>query len=177
MRDKSHCILNFEQEPELLEFWEDGKLQEEKARDGAKRVMLSDTELRLSSGKVITSRHIPSSTRSPRRNDNSSPKNDDTLTLSSRRPQRHTSEPPSSNSATISDRRIARRDEMGLLGVPRQQQLALLAAERKAQHAESAARRETQWVHNKRANTLKHDQMQTGPMAKAKAGLHNLLPR
>src|SRR5436190_1028592 len=62
MRDKGHCLLNLDREPELLDFWEsppwvDGDDAAAAALEQERPTDLSATEIRFASGRVIGSRH------------------------------------------------------------------------------------------------------------------------
>lgn len=73
-------------------------------------------------------------------------------------------------------RQTGRRDEMGLIGVTSQQQRALIVAVKRSQNEEAVNKRAAEWSYAKKANKQKHDQNH-GPLAWAKGGMHNLLPR
>ena len=177
MRDKGHCLLNLEREPELLEFWEDpapadddgaGALEKERPTN------LSTTELRFAGGRVIESGHAAQTTKKATR------KRTD-LMLSTA----PTSSPASSEAAEPSQpvggqqpapgRQLARREEMGILGVSAQQRQALVLAEKKAQRSEATARRAREWISSRGANSQKFDQLDN--RAKWGKQQHKLLPR
>jgi pre-60S factor REI1 len=167
MRDKGHCLLNLDREPELLDFWEsppwvDGDtagLEQEPP------INLSATEIRLASGRVIGSRYAaPASKKAARKWD---------LMASTMRAL-----PPDSaseSSPVASGRQLARREEISLLGISVQQRQALVLAEKKAQRCEAAAHRAREWVYAKAANSQKFNQVDN-QMKWGKQN-HKLLPR
>ena len=176
MRDKGHCLLNLDREPELLDFWErprwvdgDGAvaaLEQERPTD------LSATEIRFPSGKVIASRPAaPVIKRASRKWG---------LAASRMRAMPPSSEDAESSPLVVgpqlaSGRQLARREEMSILGVSVQQRQALVLAEKKAQRSEAVARRAREWVYAKGANSQKFDQVDN-QMKWGKQN-HKLLPR
>lgn len=183
MRDKDHCRLNLDREPELLEFWEGGgprcsegdcSSNEAPAIDSS--VRLSATEIRLASGNVMTSRYAASLSSKQSRGRKASPPTVLALPDGSAEESEHAagsdSEPGPDGR---SNRELVRRDEMGLTGVSTQQRRALVLAEKKAQRSEAIARRAREWAYANGANHQKYDQVDT----KAKWGKqnHKLQPR
>ena len=174
MKDKGHCRLNLEREPELLEFWESppsGDGEDGHGRDGP--TTLSATEMRFASGKVIGSRHAaPATKKVPR-------KQSLALTtmgkLQSELDDAADSTPPIARPHLSSSRQLVRREEMGLVGISDQQRQALAVAEKKAQRSEAVARRVREWVYAKGANSQKFDQLDN-QMKWGKQN-HKLLPR
>ncbi|KAF1953950.1 hypothetical protein CC80DRAFT_595493 [Byssothecium circinans] len=154
---KRHCQLNLEREPELLEFWdrddaskeEAGKEEEEGERGESTKVdgistanLVSDTEIRLSSGKILGSRRAPTA-RKPRPTYSSTAlvkaKDDSPLRSSSSQPEPH---PKIPDAGAPKDRRMIRRgDMMGIIGLQEHQHRALAYAEKAAQHREVTARK------------------------------------
>ncbi len=76
MRDKAHCRLNVDREPELLDFWEspqwgvdddngDGTVTTVLEQDGS--TLLSATDLRVADGRVIESRDAALAAKKPSR--------------------------------------------------------------------------------------------------------------
>ena len=82
---------------------------------------------------------------------------------------------PNIETKSSSGRQLARRDEMGIIGISSQQQHALVLAEKKAQRSEDIARRAREWINNRGANLQKYDQIDTTGF-KGKQN-HKLLPR
>jgi pre-60S factor REI1 len=174
MRDKGHCLLNLDREPELLEFWESPPLVD---GDGAvpeqeHPTNLSATEIRFASGKVIGSRHGAPATKKASKKRG--------LVASTMIALPPGSEDAESSNLPVetqlgSGRQLARRDEMSILGVSVQQRRALVLAEKKAQRSEAVARRAREWVYAKGANSQKFDQMDN-QMKWGKQN-HKLLPR
>ncbi|KAH7115246.1 C2H2 type zinc-finger-domain-containing protein [Dendryphion nanum] len=176
MRDKGHCLLNFDREPELLDFWESSSWLEEDDSATEEEVEsptdLSATEIRIASGKVIESRHAaPTTKKASRRRalvtstTKALPQNSDDAR----------SFPPPVEPQISSNRQLARREEMSIIGISSQQRQALVLAEKKAQRSEAVARRAREWAYAKSANSQKFDQLDN-QMKWGKQN-HKLLPR
>ncbi|KAI9661355.1 MAG: hypothetical protein M1831_003088 [Alyxoria varia] len=175
MRDKEHCLLNWDREPELLDFWKsprrvygDGGAALEQERS----TYLSATEIRFASGRVISSRHAAPATKKASRKRG--------LAASAMRALPPGSEDVDSSPLAVgpqlaSGRQLGRREEMGILGVSAQQRQALVLAETKAQRSEAVARRAREWVYAKGPNSQKFDQV-NNQMKWGKQN-HKLLPR
>jgi pre-60S factor REI1 len=168
MRDRGHCILNLEREPELLDFWENKHGEEGFGLTNEERSKLksSNVEAQLSFGKVVASRHGPSKRVQTAR------ARDVRLALPA---EVNVSTQPESPKQQ-SHRQLARRDEMSIQGVDSQRRQALLVAEKRSQKQEEVASRASEWSYSRKANVQKHDQTK-GPLSWAKGGAHNLLPR
>jgi pre-60S factor REI1 len=170
MRDKGHCLLNLDREPELLDFWEspfDG--EGGAALEQERPINLSATEIRFASGRVIGSRHATPAIKKASRKQ--------ALAMRALPPS---SEEAESSLLTIapqpaSSRQLGRREEMSIVGVSAQQRQALVLAEKKAQRSEAVARRAREWVYAKAANSQKFDQADN-QMKWGKQN-HKLLPR
>ncbi|KAF2157596.1 hypothetical protein K461DRAFT_273791 [Myriangium duriaei CBS 260.36] len=173
MRDKRHCLLNLEREPELLDFWETPPLSKEDAGPVPEQeppIHLSVTEIRFASGRVIESRLArPTVKRATRRR---SP-------VASMRKALALHPENADNSAptieTPASRQLAGREEMSMIGISEQQRHALVLAEQKAQRSEATARRVREWAYAKGANQQKFDQL-NNQMKWGKQN-HKLLPR
>jgi pre-60S factor REI1 len=161
MRDRGHCKLNLDTEPELLGFWEDTS----KVIHG-RTANRPGTELVLSSNEPIPSK-LPY-----RRRAKASRANGERLVSHSV----PTSRNPRLSSTNHECLQLARRDELGLQSLPAQQRQALILAVKRSQKEEAVASRASEWSYAKKANKQKHDQSH-GPLAWAKGGMHNLLPR
>ncbi|KAH8727243.1 C2H2 type zinc-finger-domain-containing protein [Phaeosphaeriaceae sp. PMI808] len=176
MRDKGHCELNLDREPELLDFWEsppwaDGDEDEAAMVEQERPTNLSETKILFASSKVISSRHATSATKKARKRD---PVASTVRTLPSS--SGHAEFPPLlAAPLPPSNRQLARREEMGILGISLQQRQALVLAEKKAQRGEAVARRVREWVYAKGANSQKFDQVDN-QMKWGKQN-HKLLPR
>lgn len=180
MRDKGHCLLNLDREPELLDFWESPRRDDgddgTAARQEGGPTRLSATEMRFASGKVIGSRHAAPETRKPSRTRGSAASTMGALPVSSGSEDAESSPPPLAVEPQLaSGRQLARRDEMSILGVSVQQRQALVLAEKKAQRNEAVARRAREWVYAKGANAQKFDQLDN--QMKFGKQNHKLLPR
>jgi pre-60S factor REI1 len=167
MRDRGHCMLDLEREPELMEFWENerstegfGITKEEKSK------LKSSMKVQLSSGRMVAPRNIPS------RRFETARARDVQLAL----PAEATAHTPPEGLKPRSGRQLARRDEMSIRGLDPQQRQALLVAEKRSQKQEEVASRASEWSYARKANRQKYDQ-DHGPLSWAKGGAHNLLPR
>lgn len=159
MRDKGHCLLNFDREPELLDFWEYPEQDDEDSGPPAPETQgpttLSATEIRLASGRLIGSRHATLEGRkhSARR---------DPAASATKGPGRDTKVAESSSTTSgvrlAPGRQLARREEMSMVGVSLQQRQALASAEKKAQRSEAVANRAREWILSRAANSQKFDQ-------------------
>lgn len=142
MRDKGHCLLNFDREPELFDFWDSSRTEQERP------TAVSTAEVRFASGKVISSRHatlaVKSSSRYP------SPSISTMIALPTH---------PRCRETLSSSKQLSRRDQVSMVGVSMQQRQALVLAEKKAQRSEAAAGHAREWMHAKGANSQKFDQV------------------
>lgn len=170
MRDKSHCLLNFDREPELWGFWTD-RAEDHDSTDSQPPATISTTEMRFTSGKVVASRHAaPTPKRSTTR-----------LPSQALIPRAVSAESPSPEllqptaTSASNSRQLARREELSITGISTQQRQALVLAEKKAQRSEASARRAREWVYAKSGNLQKHDQIDT--TAKKGKQNHKLQPR
>lgn len=171
MRDRGHCMLNLDREPELLDFWEPAAgttASEEKAKLNSSSTSVG-VEAQLSTGKVIASRHHPSKRVETAR------KREMRLALLAEAEASSRTESPKPRAAN-SNRQLARREEMSIAGIDPQQRQALMVAEKRSQKQEEVATRASEWAYAKKANKQKYDQNH-GPLSWAKGGLHQLLPR
>lgn len=152
MRDSSHCMLNFEREPELLEFWE----RRANTESSTSNMVRSGTAFGQTVG-------LKSSHQGRLRARNAR------LVLQAG-PQLYEA------STHQSCHQLARGDAMGLQNVSPQLRQALVLAEKRSQKDEAMANRAKEWTYARKANKQKHDQAH-GPLSWAKGGAHNLLPR
>ena len=177
MRDKGHCLLNLDREPELLDFWEsppwvDGDDAAAAALEQERPTDLSATEIRFASGRVIGSRHAARATKKPSRKRG--------LAASTMRALAPGSEDAESSPLAVGPqlawgRQLSRREETSILGLSVQQRQALVLVEKKAQRSEAVARRAREWMYAKGANSQKFDQADN-QMKWGKQN-HKLLPR
>jgi len=179
MRDKGHCRLNFEREPELLDFWQTPPALKASALASMEQSVLGtapEAEVFLDSGQVIGSRHVgPSRKRVPKQRHPRSVSPNLRLLASSTETNGEPPVEPQPQPQPSSGRQLTRREEMGIQGISFQQRQALVLAEKKAQRSEAMARRAREWVYAKGANLQEYDQIDT----KGKWGKqnHKLLPR
>jgi pre-60S factor REI1 len=170
MRDKGHCQINLDREPELYDFWERPESSDDDDKGAAKQPDLSDVEMRFASGKIVTSRRAGPSKKAKQ------PRNTMQLaTTTSPQAAEDGETPPTAVPQPSSSRQVARREEMGLIGVLPQQRQALVLAEQKARRSEQQAARTREWMRARGANTQEFDQLNNrGKWGKQN---HKLLPR
>jgi pre-60S factor REI1 len=166
MVDKGHCMLNFDRESELLDFWqysdmesdgEAGETDDHDLKRPSNRVeqpqRLSANELRLPSGAIVGSRSEGLRPR-PDYTRRRSPMKETGKALPQPGSQSNAEATP--EGSTVTDRRLAVRNEMGLTGLSNQQRRALAVVEKKMQKKERVARAAHLWAREKVANRQKH---------------------
>lgn len=167
MKDRGHCRLNFEKEPELLDFWEhDGALPGETA---SKLESAFHNRPRLASGKTATLKRCLQTPNQTRR---------------ARHPHdMHVVKPAEPGKMRYSGLRdhpkcqqLGRRSEQGIQNLSPQKRNMLLVAYKRSQKAKADATQAKEWTSGRKGNSQKYDQAY-GPLSWAKGGLHNLLPR
>lgn len=167
MRDRGHCMINFEKEPELAEFWERGSQTTGKcvkpvshhAVTVAQKIKLSPRNLVRSSGLCS-----PVEWKPKKRQTQQSSLEKQTLKTSS-----YGTQPRKC-------RQVRRRDEFGVKNITSQQRHALVVAVKRSQKDQAIAGQAQEWSYARRTNEQKHDQAH-GALSWAKGGMHNLLPR
>lgn len=179
MKDKNHCALNLEREPELCEFWEDatiGATVVDGIGAGLKESKLTDPETRIVSGRVVASRRtIPSKKRPATSSQTNALSLPVSQNPSSSPPRPQPSPQPQSNTKHLT--RTPTRAETSLQGLLPHQHQALVLAEKKAQRSEAVARRAREWASAKGANTQKHDQFDSTKIGIRGKQNHKLMPR
>ena len=205
MRDKGHCLLNFDREPGLWDFWDHSRAQSVNGHEITKLDSTSErrgldlegTEIRFDDGRVVSSRYAaPGRTRKKDKADSqrsllrtaSLPSM--TTTTRDLPPYSPSGNIDSSQTTTIAPqpqqqpshpptrslmRTTRRGDELSTLGLTLQQRGAPLVAEKKAQISEAIASKSRQWVYARGANSQKHDQLD-GLMKMGRQN-HKLIPR
>lgn len=160
MRDSGHCKLNFEKEPELVEFWGHARGDEPKSS------FLPGSRNPEKTRKVVASTKGRRPTRKAKHiNQKHSALRADTEALH-----------PSHQAKSQNCGQVARRDELGVQNISFQKRQALAVAVKRSQKAEAIAVRANEWIYAQKANSQKHDQAY-GSLSWAKGGMHNLLPR
>ncbi|KAF2020596.1 hypothetical protein BU24DRAFT_487181 [Aaosphaeria arxii CBS 175.79] len=154
MRDKGHCMINLTPESELLEFWElSGSESEDEDAElpqstKGEAVRLSETEWRLPSGAVINSRSDatllrakPGLAQTRAKGPQQRSKRDElkAIAASAEEDSQEADEKPSRGGGG-SDRRVAVRGDMGLVGVSEDQRRALQVTEKKMKRREAIAK-------------------------------------
>jgi pre-60S factor REI1 len=160
MRDSSHCKLNFDREPELLDFWEEksdgvgSSLCPVRPVMGCGNVKAKTSRLshqRRAKAAIVRGTHMLLQTSAEPR---ASPRGDQEQSC----------------------RQLSRRDEMGIQNIGPQQRHALMLAVKRSQKVEETTSRANEWSYARKANKQKHDPAH-GPLSWAKGGAHHLLPR
>ena len=148
MRDKGHCMINIDAESELLDFWEFSDSEDEVQNNGKESIQnvaikLSKTEMRLPSGAVINSRSDitqlrarPGLEQSRTRGSQHRSKKAEMKAITAAEKQAPVDE-KANRVSDRSDRRLAVRGEMGLLGVSESQRRALQITENKMKRREA----------------------------------------
>ena len=167
MRDSGHCMLNFEKEPELAEFWECRSKTTKRCVEPVSHHAATGTRKpKHSPVKTVMSSKVCSPVGSKlqeRRMRQSSPVKQK-LTISSCTPQHGKT------------RHIRCRDEVGVLNISLEKRNALVVAIKRSQRDQAIVGRAKEWSYARKANDQKHDQAH-GALSWAKGGMHNLLPR
>lgn len=175
MRDKGHCRLNLDREPELLDFWESPEWVDENAKSEPQQaypIDLSAPDIRLPSGRVVSPKNAPPPKKELSRKRQLATSTTGTLSLGSEDP-RMSSRTAGPQLAPGLD--LTRRGEISMLGIPVRQQRTLILAAKKAQRNEAVACRAREWLYAKAANSQKFDQVDN-QMKWGKQN-HKLLPR
>jgi pre-60S factor REI1 len=154
MRDRGHCMINLDHEPELLEFWEfpdsdvDGEQEIPNAHSAKQRILhrrvLFERELQLPSGIVVGSRLNRSTGRYAGTGER--PRKDKMKAIADGDAAEKTEFLPAAG------RQVAVRGEMGLLGVPESHKRALVALEKKMEKRAAVAKAAHMWAREKVAN-------------------------
>ncbi|KAF9733062.1 hypothetical protein PMIN06_005445 [Paraphaeosphaeria minitans] len=160
MRDSAHCKLNFNREPELLDFWEE-RSDENGDPSAPIRPAMGCEDVKPKTSRVSHQRRAKAARAKEAR----------LLFPASAEPML-----PPRGRQEQSCRQLSCRDEMGIQNIGPQQRQALMVAVKKSQKVEESASRASEWSYARKANKQKHDQAH-GPLSWAKGGLHQLLPR
>lgn len=165
MLDKRHCMLDLSPESEFLEFWEtvDPKrlagMQSAEESLLVRAKILSDTEIRLPSGAIASSRHVRPQTFK----DTTSSSNQTSLVPAERS---SVEDPDQEQSSTLpKSQAITRRDQMGVLGLSDHQRRSLMAVEQKIRARELKHNDENRWASEKFANQQKYYMVSTTVIA------------
>ena len=169
MLDKSHCMINLEREPELLEFWEfsdsdehdteneEAPKSQARTTDAAASRDLSQGEYTLPSGKVIGSKSEARAARLFAHRTASAAKETSSRTitdgLTDNTDKASSSDPAESLIRTqggTQDRAV------GLVGVSEQQMRTLITVERKMQRQQAIVRASASWAGELGGRNQKH---------------------
>jgi pre-60S factor REI1 len=165
MVDKGHCMINFEREPELLEFWEfsdsggdetgDEDIPKPRVKQANTAVFkdLSQGEYILPSGKVVgTKNKAREARRLARRTALATKESSDRMITDgkSENTEENSSADPGDSlvqiQGGIEHQALAVRDSMGLVGVSDQQIRSLTTLQRKMQRQQAIVRASASWA-------------------------------
>ncbi|EME38056.1 hypothetical protein DOTSEDRAFT_75962 [Dothistroma septosporum NZE10] len=153
MLSKGHCMLDMSPESDFREFWTASK--EEDASDSlspAQR-LLSNTEMRTAAGTIITSRHHEQSRLFERARGGSS--NEVAIMASSEQTATDDAQQPEQSTSTSTDKSVARRDQMGIVGLSDTQRRNLAVVQKKMVAREQRSRNEARGILEKSGNKTK----------------------
>jgi pre-60S factor REI1 len=167
MRDSGHCMLNFEKEPELTEFWEcRSKAAKKCPKPMSYHTMTGTRKAKRLPGKMLMSSELCSPL-------------DWRLQESQTQQSSRLKQKPAISSFETQHReykQVCSQDKFGVQHISPEQRHALVIAFKRSQKDEAIARRAKEWSYARRANDQRHDQAH-GALSWAKGGKHNLLPR
>lgn len=170
MRDKGHCMINLEREPELLEFWEFSDSDVHSSDDEAELIPrsqdeeeaevkrdLSQGEYTLPSGRTVNSKSkarearllarrlaCATSKESPKQTITHNPVNNSDAT-----PSAETSRSLIVTQGGVQSRALAPRDAAGLIGVSDQRLRSLATIEKKTQRQQAVVQASRKWAGDK----------------------------
>lgn len=166
MRDKGHCMINLEREPELLEFWEfsDHSSDEEgiptpqaEEIDATVRGDLSQGEYTLPSGKVVGSKNKAREARILSRRHASTAKENPSRLITKISVDNTDANSPSATTQSLvetqekseQNRAVTTRDAVGLIGVSDQRIRSLVTLQRKTQRQQAVVQASAAWAGDK----------------------------
>lgn len=157
MTTVGHCMLRLSSDSEFLEFWQTSGEEENDARVAPIRI-LDDGDLLLPSGVVVLSRSARVRPRhiSARQSDSMS------VVLADDQPA-HMQSPDSSLSPNVKTLELARRDEMGIIGLSDQQRRSLVVLQRAERSRELRQRNAQRSSVEKIGNQQKHFKVSVTP--------------
>jgi pre-60S factor REI1 len=184
---KGHCMLDLSENSEYLDFWKEGegeegvedtsddysdKPVESRGAQGSSienTVLLSDTELRLASGVVATSRHGESSTATRAKKSRAARTQSAALdaSLENPGPDHANQNDATSKPNRHTTRALALRSSMGLVGLSSSEVHALAVQQRKIDLSAFRARKKAQWTLEKMGNKVKQKHFKVGSMCRS----------
>lgn len=171
MLAKGHCMLDLSAGSEFLEFWESESDGSQDTNFPQRNYQLvSETEMRLASGAIATSRSNVDSgiqhLRSRLSKEERRPREELPTPPRSERPVSDVSLCPSSRQARrqnpLPSRALAVRDQMGLIGLSDVQRRALAVSQRKIDLSALRSRNKAQWTLEKMGNKVKQKHFVVG---------------
>jgi pre-60S factor REI1 len=149
MRARSHCMLNFEQEPELFDFWENGVVQATRDVDKETRLLKAEAATRAKNVRHVRMKAAAAERRAAIEHE-SHTQAQDSENLGE--PAEIVESKNNASSGLNPGRQLARRTEQGLLGVTLHQRQSLLAVEKKAQFKEQIRVKAEAWSRERIGN-------------------------
>ncbi|GIZ41122.1 hypothetical protein CKM354_000443800 [Cercospora kikuchii] len=156
MLDKGHCQLDLSKDSEYLDFW---NLESEVAThfSSAHAIPSTVNDFRLASGQIISNRHAGrgSVLNFPKRHSNPESCALALIPASSHRLSTSYSDLTPSSASDHKRRALARRDELGVVGLSDLQKRALAVTQRKAKTSEDRANNKARWALENMGNKVK----------------------
>ncbi|PIA89262.1 Zinc finger protein [Cercospora beticola] len=156
MLDKGHCQLDLSKDSEYLDFW---NVESEVAThfNSAHAIPSTVDDFRLASGQIISNRHAGrgSVLNFPKRHSNPESCALALIPASSHRLSTSYSDLTPSSASDHKRRALARRDELGVVGLSDLQKRALAVTQRKAKTSEDRANNKARWVLENTGNKVK----------------------
>ncbi|KAF2208894.1 hypothetical protein CERZMDRAFT_100878 [Cercospora zeae-maydis SCOH1-5] len=168
MLDKGHCQLDLSHNSEFLDFWNpDSGLAVDS--DSAQILPTTGDDIRLASGQIISNRHAGrgSVLNFPKRHSNPESSALAPIPASSHRQSTSYSDLTPSQASDHKRRALARRDELGVVGLSDLQKRALAVTQRKAKTTEDRANNRAQWALESMGNKVKQKHFKVGSMCRS----------
>lgn len=168
MLDKGHCQLDLSKDSEYLDFW---NLESEVAThfNTAHAIPSTVNDFRLASGQIISNRHAGrgSVLNFPKRHSNPESCALALIPASSHRLSTSYSDLTPSSASDHKRRALARRDELGVVGLSDLQKRALAVTQRKAKTSEDRANNKARWALENMGNKVKQKHFKVGSMCRS----------
>ncbi|PPJ53083.1 hypothetical protein CBER1_11560 [Cercospora berteroae] len=168
MLDHGHCQLDLSKDSEYLEFW---NRESEVATPfhSAHAIPATVDDFRLASGQIISNRHAGrgSVLNFPKRHSNPESCALALIPASSHRLSTSYSDLTPSSASDHKRRALARRDELGVVGLSDLQKRALAVTQRKAKTSEDRANNKARWALENMGNKVKQKHFSVGSMCRS----------
>lgn len=164
MKAKGHCMLDLSPGSEFLEFWESN------TEEGS-ATKLSDSEMRLSSGVVASSRQDGRpSVRPVRQRPTRDPADEAALVVREAQAQERSNPTTQHSTSRSVSQALAVRDGMGIVGLSNHQRHSLAVVQRKAKSREQRFQNQARWVLEKFNNRTKQKHFKV-----SRSGIHSAM--